>query len=280
MSLCPWWVSATIALAGYVVIAHILPTLSIDLPVFGPIVQQKLQSYSVHLGVVFAALFLLPAGASFFNRARKKRLLDQRRDIESIRNLSWRAFEELVAEAFRRDGYQVTENAYAGPDGGVDIRLRRDGKSYLVQCKNWQKQKVGVSTVREMYGVLIDEAAHEIFIVCSGRFTEEARQFAEGKPISLVDGGALAAMIGRVRRGSPEQGPQTRLVKGSEEPHSAEVRESEAAGSMSSCHKPRCPRCGGVLVVRTARKGNNTGRQFLGCETFPKCRFTIDHSGP
>ena len=34
-----------------------------------------------------------------------------------------------------------------------------------------------------------------------------------------------------------------------------------------------CPRCGGQLVLRTAKKGENAGNQFYGCSNFPKCRF-------
>jgi restriction system protein len=35
-----------------------------------------------------------------------------------------------------------------------------------------------------------------------------------------------------------------------------------------------CPRCGSDLVKRTAKKGPNAGSIFLGCENYPKCRFT------
>lgn len=34
-----------------------------------------------------------------------------------------------------------------------------------------------------------------------------------------------------------------------------------------------CPRCGAKLVLRTAKKGERQGRQFLGCSRFPKCRY-------
>lgn len=34
-----------------------------------------------------------------------------------------------------------------------------------------------------------------------------------------------------------------------------------------------CPQCGGVLVLRTASKGANAGKQFYGCSNFPKCRY-------
>lgn len=35
-----------------------------------------------------------------------------------------------------------------------------------------------------------------------------------------------------------------------------------------------CPRCGGKLVLRTVKKGQNAGRQFYGCSNYPSCRFT------
>ncbi len=35
----------------------------------------------------------------------------------------------------------------------------------------------------------------------------------------------------------------------------------------------RCPRCNSVLVLRTATKGANAGKQFYGCSSFPKCRY-------
>lgn len=34
-----------------------------------------------------------------------------------------------------------------------------------------------------------------------------------------------------------------------------------------------CPRCGGQLILRTAKKGENAGNQFYGCSNFPKCRY-------
>ncbi len=37
--------------------------------------------------------------------------------------------------------------------------------------------------------------------------------------------------------------------------------------------EPICPRCGGKLVLRTASRGENAGRQFYGCSNYPKCRF-------
>ncbi len=35
-----------------------------------------------------------------------------------------------------------------------------------------------------------------------------------------------------------------------------------------------CPKCGAVLVLRTATKGANAGNQFYGCSNYPKCKYT------
>ena len=35
----------------------------------------------------------------------------------------------------------------------------------------------------------------------------------------------------------------------------------------------KCPVCGGVLVLRQAKKGKNAGGWFYGCSNYPRCRF-------
>ncbi len=275
LSLLPWWVSAAIAAVAFIGIVWVFPSMPIESPLWAILVP--LQSKASYIGTFVAVLFLLPAVLSFSERRRKQRLLDRQRNLESIRDLPWRQFEELVAEAFRRDGFAVVENAYAGADGGVDIRLQRGGESYLVQCKNWRSQRVGVATVREMFGILAAESAAGVFIVCSGTFTADAVRFAERKPINLVDGEKLMRMITRVRSDSPERVYETHATEQQQESLAREARGLESHG-VDSVHldAPCCPRCGGNLVVRTARKGKNAGRRFWGCETFPKCRFVKD----
>lgn len=38
--------------------------------------------------------------------------------------------------------------------------------------------------------------------------------------------------------------------------------------------KSVCPRCGSNLVLKIAKQGPRAGSEFLGCQSFPKCRFT------
>lgn len=37
-----------------------------------------------------------------------------------------------------------------------------------------------------------------------------------------------------------------------------------------------CPKCGSNLVKRLAKRGNNSGQEFYGCTSYPKCHFTLN----
>jgi len=39
---------------------------------------------------------------------------------------------------------------------------------------------------------------------------------------------------------------------------------------------PPCPECGKAMVLRTAQKGKNTGKQFWGCSGYPDCKGLLD----
>lgn len=44
--------------------------------------------------------------------------------------------------------------------------------------------------------------------------------------------------------------------------------------SDSTQHIPKCPDCGELMALRTARQGKNEGSQFWGCTAYPKCKGT------
>ena len=249
----PWWCSPVAAVVAYVGIGFVLPALvPQNKPAF-----VAFNTVLPKIAPLVAFILLLPMPFAYFNGRKKKRLVDSNKDLESIRALSWREFEQLVAEAFRRRGYKVRENLSAGPDGGVDVELEKDGRLHLVQCKQWKAQKVGVSVVREMYGLMVAHNASSVFIVSSGIFTQEAQNFADGKPIDLIDGVQLNKLISSVQRS----------VSGAQWGTSLQV---EPQPSTS------CPRCGSELVTRAARRGSNAGKQFIGCSGYPKCKYTQD----
>ena len=209
------------------------------------------------LAPYIAVVFLLPAPFSAFRSWNNRRLLDKQRGISSIRALRWDEFEDLLAEYFRRDGYRVRGNEGAGADGGVDLWLENAEGLHLVQCKQWRSSKVGVKIVRELYGVMAAEGAVSGFVITSGAFTTPALSFSQGKSVALIDGPQLETLIASVQR---TQALQT----------------SGLAAAQTESSPGKCPRCGGHLVLRRARRGPNAGSGFYGCTSFPACRYTLN----
>jgi len=144
--------------------------------------------------------------ASFLGRRKRRQLLESQSGMDSLRSMDWRTFELLVGEAFRRQGYVVEETGLGGADGGVDLRLRKDGATILVQCKQWRSRQVGVSVVREMFGILMDEGASAVKIVALGDYTADAARFAQGKPVELVNGHALLSTVKNIQASKEPEG--------------------------------------------------------------------------
>ena len=202
--------------------------------------------------MALAICWLGALGSSIGGRKRR-RLLDTQTGLDSLCAMSWREFEMLVGEAFRRQGYTIKETGLGGADGGVDLILSKHGKTTLVQCKQWKRQRVDVRTVREMYGLLAHHDADAVKVVAVGAYTADAMRFAQGKPIELVHGEALLALIASVQ----------------DAPH---LRRDLIEPALPPLPNDRpCPRCNAPMVRRENRR---TKEPFWGCSKYPGCRET------
>jgi restriction system protein len=194
-----WKFTLPLALLSYFGLHYLskLPLLpASDLQHFSDtILRSLIVALSNVLQFIVPIALMISAILSVFNSKKRAKLLDSQSSLESIRSMSWQDFELLVGEAFRRQGYQVQEMGGGGPDGGVDLVLLKDGKKSVVQCKRWKTYSVGVSPVRELYGVMVAAHAQECIFVSSGKYTNEAKQFAKGRPIQLIDGPELIKAV-------------------------------------------------------------------------------------
>lgn len=113
--------------------------------------------------------------------------------VKVLEEMNWADFERAVAEAYQGQGWsaQLTKT---GEDGGVDVFLRHNETTWLVQCKHW-KSKVGAREVRELYGLMHHHRADRVVMVCLNGFSYRAVEFAMHKAIDLVDGVQLADML-------------------------------------------------------------------------------------
>lgn len=252
----PWWITLILAGGAYLLL-HNLAGIEVTpisshrgIPTGLVWLVIKTVSYYAQYGV--PAILGTAAVASLVKRKQRSSLFNfvtKGDPSDKLDSLSWQQFEDLVHEFFRRKGYVVSETS-KGADGGVDLRLRKDGKAATVQCKHWRNKKVGVNVIREQFGIMADEAADEGFVVTSGQFTEEAYAFAKDKPLQLVDGKSLRRHLGIFAWDHLEE------------------RQVDREPLLS------CPRCGSDMRLRTARKGKSAGTDFWGCSRFPKCRGT------
>ena len=107
----------------------------------------------------------------------------------------WREFHTNVEMMFAAQGYVIVQAAGEAPHRDVDIILRKDRETFLVQCKQWRDAKVGVDALQSLFGIMKARGALGGFIVTHGRFSREAVVFASGANIRGIDGPALDAAV-------------------------------------------------------------------------------------
>ncbi len=290
LAMLPWWVCLLLAALSYAVLHRLAtPLQAADFQGQGSAIAGAMMQKAVIHGLASVGQYLVPllclaaAAMSAWRRKHRQSLLADvahAPNADALEGISWREFELLVGEAYRQQGYRVTELGGNGADGGVDLVLLKGGKKFFVQCKQWKAYKVGVTTVRELYGVMAAKGAAGGFVVTSGRFTHDAQAFAQGRNIQLVDGPQLFAMMRRARQaqGHATPGTTTREFTSAagtpHDPAGTVAPHPAAAAASASVQQPECPRCGAAMQLRTARQGAHAGRNFWGCSTYPKCRGT------
>lgn len=122
---------------------------------------------------------------------------------ENLASIPWEDFEHLVRQLFEwefgRNGVEVKVTR-ASRDRGVDAIMYdpdplRGGK-YVLQAKRYTRT-VDVAAVRDLYGTVMNEGANRGILVTTSSFGPDSYEFAKDKPISLVDGPNLVAMLRR-----------------------------------------------------------------------------------
>ena len=176
-------------------------------------------------------------------------------DLDLLRAVDWRRFEEVCAEYFRLCGFHATTQS-CGPDGGIDIRLyapnERSTLVNIVQCKQWRKP-VGPKPLRELLGVMTASKLSRGVFVASSTFNGEATRFALENNIHLLDGRRFLA---KILERSPAD--QARLLQ---------------VATEGDYLTPSCPSCGIKLLKRERKKDK---APFWGCTNYPRCRYILN----
>ena len=175
---------------------------------------------------------------------------------ELLKQLEWRRFEELCAAYFETLGFRA-DLAGAGA-GGVPINLYEQGSknaSIIVQCRPWTAHRIGIKPVRELRGAMASGHVGEGVLVTSGKFTQEARDFAGKEGVSLIDGADLVAKIAALV-------PDKALA----------LYKLATQGDFLT---PTCPSC---AIKMISRKSTAHGRPYWGCRNYPACKHTFSEA--
>ena len=120
--------------------------------------------------------------------------LDQR---INLMEMTPTGFEGLISNLFERMGLE-TRQTRPSRDGGVDCVAFDPrpifGGKVVIQAKRY-KNTVGVSAVRDLFGTVQNEGASKGILVTTSGYGKSSFEFANGKPLELLDGPNLLYLL-------------------------------------------------------------------------------------
>ncbi len=119
----------------------------------------------------------------------------------NLASMDWEDFEHLIRELFEKEfssnGGEV-KVTQASRDGGVDaIAFDPDpirGGKIVIQAKRYTNT-VGVSSVRDLYGTVMNEGATKGILVTTADYGPDAYEFVRNKPLTLLNGSNLLFLL-------------------------------------------------------------------------------------
>lgn len=169
----PWWISALVGV-GLFGIAQLA------FPPVAPFVA--LPFVAIALYVAYRQLRTVSPGE-----------VDER--LQAVRNMSWDKFSAIIVNAYQRQGYTVEPVKNAAHD----FTLTKQGRVTLLQCRRWKVNQLGAGPLEELAGAVASEGAFNGLCITAGNVSPKAREFITGKPLALVTGIELAALVGNIK---------------------------------------------------------------------------------
>jgi restriction system protein len=207
---------------------------------------------------ISSGIFLLISVVGYIKASigkNKNSFIEGGRSLSVLEELSWKEFVVYIMVLYKKLGYRL-EGESGVRAAGVDLKMKRDGSLALVRCKKYYVRKVSLSMLQEFYDAMKKEPAlKKGYFITTGFFSHDARKFASGKPIELVDGARLMDF--------------TRIAES--------IAASQEISSLQNNLKRfdyTCPLCGASMMLRTGETADASGTQFWGC-TAPACKGSL-----
>ena len=103
-------------------------------------------------------------------------------------------FEGFCASLFRKMGFEAETTAKTN-DGGYDIWMKKDGITYIAECKLYSSDIVGRPLIQKLVGANATQKADKMVFITTSKFSKLAIEYANEQKIWLIDGEELQRMI-------------------------------------------------------------------------------------
>lgn len=213
---------------------------------------------AVCAGIVFGGFV---AGMLYISMLKAEKL--KRSGIAEIDKMDGFTFEKYLGHLFRAYGYEVLVTQPSG-DFGADLVVKRNGVKTVIQAKRYSNN-VGIKAVQEAKAAIAHYEASSAWVVSNRYYTEAAKELAKSNKVRLVDRDELIEMILQMK----DSQSKTKKIPVPQTPLAAQAEVAAAQASPEASDELHCPRCGSLLILRKAPRG-----EFYGCSNFPKCRMT------
>jgi hypothetical protein len=133
-------------------------------------------------------------GAAVARKRRRKWLREHDQIMAVVRELTWEGYLSLIADIFRREGYEVFMGE--GPDGDViDMEVEKGGSRMLVNCQLRGLTGIDAAPLAEMAAVAARNGADGAFIISDGDFAPDALSLSDQQALVLIDRDTLLGLV-------------------------------------------------------------------------------------
>lgn len=103
-----------------------------------------------------------------------------------------------MCNIFKKIGFEAVVTPPTN-DGGYDIKLLKNNNIFaLVECKLFDKTKVGRPLIQKLVGASVTEKANNLIFITTSDFSNEAIEYANATHVQLINGENLIKLSERV----------------------------------------------------------------------------------
>lgn len=169
----PWWMSAAVGLGVGALAVWIAPA--------------AYASFAAFAAVPFVTIAAMAGWRQMHTPSATR--VDEA--LQALRAMPWNDFANVIERTLRADGSSVERIGASG----ADFIAAKEGRRTLVHCKRWKVARTGIAPLRELQAESHARDAHGLIYVAAGEVTDQARAFATGSNIRLLEGRALVAWL-------------------------------------------------------------------------------------